>query len=110
MVLTGPGWNKQWDSNPNDYANRSRRGTFGQKNGPGESDDLDDSFTTLFDRMDGELKEAAADFEYDDDDEVDQEDYSFRPDVNFQEEGTYELKVSHCCHFSSKYQAACNIV
>lgn len=45
-----------------------------------ESDELDESFDTLTDGVDGKLKKAARYFEMDDD-EVDQEDFRFRADV-----------------------------
>ncbi|XVE59426.1 hypothetical protein DITRI_Ditri05aG0045600 [Diplodiscus trichospermus] len=54
-------------------------------------DGLDESFNTLSDGMDGKLKKAATYFEFDPD-EIDKDDYAFRPDVNFQSGMTYELK------------------
>ncbi|XP_076940947.1 uncharacterized protein LOC143610322 [Bidens hawaiensis] len=46
----------------------------------GHVDGLDDSFTSLTDGIDGKLKDAATYFEYDVN-EVEKEDYKFRPDV-----------------------------
>ncbi|XVF46756.1 hypothetical protein PTKIN_Ptkin03bG0054000 [Pterospermum kingtungense] len=54
-------------------------------------DGLDESFSTLSDGMDGKLKKAATDFEYDTE-EIVKDDYAFRPDVSFQSGNTYELK------------------
>lgn len=55
-------------------------------------DSLDESFNTLSDGMDEELKRAATDFDIDVE-EMEKDDFAFRPDVNFPSEGTYELKV-----------------
>ena len=60
-------------------------------------DGLDESFNTLSDGMDGKLKKAATYFEFDPD-EIDKDDYAFRPDVTFQSGMTYELKV---CFFGN---------
>ncbi|RYR63657.1 uncharacterized protein [Arachis hypogaea] len=54
-------------------------------------DDLEESFDTLSDGMDGKLKNAARYFEYDSD-EVEEEDYSFRYDATFWPYTTYELR------------------
>lgn len=54
-------------------------------NGPDEGSD------TLSDGMDEELEEAASFFEVDEE-EFDKEDYSFRPDMNFRQGDTYELR------------------
>ena len=55
-------------------------------------DGLDESFNTLSDGMDGKLKKEATYFEFNPD-EIDQEDYAFRPDVAFKPGMTYEPKV-----------------
>lgn len=55
-------------------------------------DGLDESFNTLSDGLDGRLKEAAAYFQVDPD-EIVKEDYTFRPDMNFDLGMTYETKV-----------------
>jgi hypothetical protein len=55
-------------------------------------DSLDESFNTLSDGLDGRLKEAAAYFQFDSD-EIMKEDYTFRPDMNFERGMTYETKV-----------------
>lgn len=55
------------------------------------SDGLDE--IQYIDKWDGwEVNKAATYFEYDDD-EIQQENYKFRADVNFHCENTYELKV-----------------
>ncbi|RVW66201.1 hypothetical protein CK203_047389 [Vitis vinifera] len=54
-------------------------------------DGLDESFNTLSDGMDGKLKKEATYFEFNPD-EIDQEDYAFRPDVAFKPGMTYEPK------------------
>ncbi|MED6224894.1 hypothetical protein PIB30_086016 [Stylosanthes scabra] len=54
-------------------------------------DDLEESFDTLSDGMDGKLKKAARYFEYDSE-EVEEEDYSFRHDATFWPYTTYELR------------------
>ncbi|GMI84098.1 hypothetical protein like AT1G07210 [Hibiscus trionum] len=66
----------------------------GPSMGNGDStimDGLDESFSTLSDGMDGQLKKAAAYFEFDPD-EVQSNDYAFRPDVTHHSGGTYEPK------------------
>lgn len=60
--------------------------------GPGELDDLDESFNTLSDGMDRKLKKAATYFEMDPE-EIDKEDYAFRPDISFRPRMTYDIKV-----------------
>ena len=55
-------------------------------------DGLDESFNTLSDGMDGKLKKAATYFEFDEQ-EIEKDDYSFRPDVTFRVGMTYETKV-----------------
>ncbi|TQD91695.1 hypothetical protein C1H46_022759 [Malus baccata] len=54
-------------------------------------DGLDESFNTLSDGMDGKLEKAATYFEFDEE-EVDKDDYSFRPDMTFKPGMTYETK------------------
>ena len=62
------------------------------------SDGLDESFNTLSDGMDGKLKKAATYFEFNEK-EIEKDDYSFRPDMNFRLGMTYETKV---CGISAK--------
>ncbi|XP_020208467.1 uncharacterized protein LOC109793408 [Cajanus cajan] len=52
---------------------------------------LDGSYDTLSDGMDGKLKNAATYFEFDED-EVDKEDYAFRYDANFPLGSKYDVK------------------
>lgn len=54
-------------------------------------DGLDESFNSLSDGLDGKLKKAATYFEYDPE-EIEKDDYAFRPDVPFQTGNTYKLK------------------
>ncbi|KAK7320759.1 hypothetical protein VNO77_30530 [Canavalia gladiata] len=54
--------------------------------------DLEESFDTLSDGMDGKLKKAATYFEFDED-EVEKEDYAFRYDTNFPLGATYDIKT-----------------
>ncbi|XP_065637913.1 uncharacterized protein LOC112031064 isoform X2 [Quercus suber] len=54
-------------------------------------DGLDESFNTLSDGMDGKLKKAATYFEFNEE-EIEKEDYSFRPDMTFRVGMTYETK------------------
>ncbi|KAI3416652.1 uncharacterized protein J3R85_015204, partial [Psidium guajava] len=54
-------------------------------------DGLNDNFSTLSDGMDGRLKEEALYFDFDPD-EVEEEGYSFRPDMNFPPGATYDTK------------------
>lgn len=72
------------------------RDRVGSKSGEGSGfsvlDGLDESFNTLSDGMDGKLKEAATYFEFDPE-EVQKEDYAFRPDMNFMPRMTYDTKV-----------------
>ncbi|KAI7757940.1 hypothetical protein M8C21_007676 [Ambrosia artemisiifolia] len=58
---------------------------------PGYVDGLADSISTLTDGMGGKLKEAATYFKYDAD-EVEREEYKFRPDVTFWPGNTYDVK------------------
>ncbi|KAJ1422510.1 Ribosomal protein S18 [Sesbania bispinosa] len=53
--------------------------------------DLEQSFDTLSDGMDGKLKDAAQYFEIDQE-EYDKEDYAFRYDTTFHSGGTYTIK------------------
>lgn len=75
---------------------RNRPGWLGSGNGGGNdssvSDDLDESFDTLSDGMDGKLQKAAMYFEFDWE-EVEKDGYAFRPDVSFKPGMTYEVKV-----------------
>ncbi|KAM0999209.1 hypothetical protein FF1_005943 [Malus domestica] len=68
-------------------------GGFGIGSGSGSHvlDGLDESLNTLSDGMDGKLEKAATYFEYDEE-EVDKDDYSFRPDMTFKPGMTYEKK------------------
>lgn len=93
------------------YGNSSDSGSFFRKldrlqnagnmrGGPGggggfslDLEDMGESVnTTLSDGMQGKLREAARHFEYDSE-EVDKDDYAFRPDVSFKTGMTYEPKV-----------------
>lgn len=57
-------------------------------------DGLDESFNSLSDGMDGKLEAAASYFGYDEQKIYEEEDYSYRPDVNFDRVGsTYDTKV-----------------
>lgn len=57
-------------------------------------DGLDESFNTLSDGMDGRLKEEASYFEVNEDEIWEDENYTYRPDVNFDRIGeTYDTKV-----------------
>ncbi|MFS8026068.1 putative ribosomal protein S18 [Helianthus anomalus] len=58
---------------------------------PGYVDGLAESLTTLTDGMDGKLKDAATYFKYDVN-EVEKENYKFRPDVTFWPGNTYDVK------------------
>lgn len=58
----------------------------------GQVDGLDESFTTLTDGLDGKLKDAATYFKFDVN-EVEKDDYKFRPDVTFWPGNTYDVKV-----------------
>ncbi|XP_062090467.1 uncharacterized protein LOC133796816 [Humulus lupulus] len=57
----------------------------------GIMDGLDESFDTLQDGMDGKLQKAATYFEFDAE-EILQDEYAFRPDVNFRRGMTYDVK------------------
>ncbi|RDX63136.1 rpsR, partial [Mucuna pruriens] len=54
--------------------------------------DLEESYDTLSDGMDGKLKNAATYFEFDEE-EIDKEDYAFRYDANFPLGSTYDVKA-----------------
>lgn len=54
-------------------------------------DDLEQTFDTLSDGMDGKLNNAARYFEYDPD-EIEKDDYSYRYDTTFQRGSTYSTK------------------
>ncbi|XP_021891707.1 uncharacterized protein LOC110809994 [Carica papaya] len=64
------------------------RGWSGDSPDDGE---LDESFSTLSDGMEGKLQKAAMSFEFDPD-EVDDESYMFRPDASFRDAVTYDIK------------------
>ncbi|KAB2616543.1 hypothetical protein D8674_023131 [Pyrus ussuriensis x Pyrus communis] len=66
-------------------------GGIGSGSGSHILDGLDESFNTLSDGMDGKLEKAATYFEFDEE-EVDKDDYSFRPDMTFKPGMTYETK------------------
>nr|XP_028955473.1 uncharacterized protein LOC103443079 isoform X2 [Malus domestica] len=66
-------------------------GGIGSGSGSRILDGLDESFNTLSDGMDGKLEKAATYFEFDEE-EVDKDDYSFRPDMTFKPGMTYETK------------------
>lgn len=68
--------------------------TGGSRGGNASSmlDGLSESFDTLQDGLDGKLEKAATYFEFDRE-EVLQDDYSFRPDTNFKQGMTYNVKV-----------------
>lgn len=61
-------------------------------NGDGDGDDLDESFSTVSDGLDGRLKNAAKEYFEVDPEEIEKEDYSFRPDVDFKQGDTYDTK------------------
>ncbi|KAE8678897.1 30S ribosomal protein S18 [Hibiscus syriacus] len=68
---------------------------FDPSTGNGDSsrrDVLDESFSSLSDGMNGKLKKAAATYFEFDPDEIQRDDYSFRPDVTFLSGRTYEPK------------------
>ena len=60
--------------------------------GFGPDDENDESFSTLTDGLEGKLKKAATDFEVNDD-EIEQDDYCFRPDSNLRHGMTYTPQV-----------------
>ncbi|CAI9106982.1 OLC1v1006238C2 [Oldenlandia corymbosa var. corymbosa] len=70
-------------SGRNTNSNTEGRSSFHQ--------DLDVSFTSTEDGMDAKLKEAANDFEVNDEIE-NEEEFHFRPDVEFHEGNTYDTK------------------
>ncbi|XP_021715542.1 uncharacterized protein LOC110683473 [Chenopodium quinoa] len=72
-----------------DRVEKARFG-LGTNSGFGGQDQFgaDDSFTSLMDGMEGRLKEAAKYFEFNPD-EISQEDYTFRTDMNFKSGMTY---------------------
>jgi hypothetical protein len=55
-------------------------------------DDLERSFDTLSDGMDGKLNNAARYFEFDPN-EIDKDDYSYRYDTTFHSGSKYNVKV-----------------
>ncbi|KAL5710248.1 hypothetical protein ACHQM5_020837 [Ranunculus cassubicifolius] len=72
---------------------RSRRGGQLNNGGDGFSSDLDESFSTLSDGMDGKLKNAAKSyFEHDFEEIENDEFYTFRPDMKAQMGDTYDTK------------------
>ncbi|XP_031477820.1 uncharacterized protein LOC116248921 isoform X3 [Nymphaea colorata] len=66
----------------------SRRNN-GYSSGFQNTDDME-TFDTLSDGMDGKLKKAAMSYPYSD--EIKNDDYAFRPDVNFRQGVTYTVK------------------
>lgn len=73
---------------------RERFGTsFGLGNGnvSGDLDDQEDFYNTLNDGVDEKLKEAA--FFDIDEDEVEEEDYTYRPDINIEEGMVFDTKI-----------------
>ncbi|KAI3855373.1 hypothetical protein MKX03_025331 [Papaver bracteatum] len=64
---------------------------FGARNNYQSMDSLDENFNSLSDGMDGKLKKAANYFGFNYD-ELEKEDYAYRPDVNFRPGTTYETK------------------
>lgn len=89
---------------------RLQQGRSGSSLGSEENsetwDSLKDIHDTLDDGMDNKLKREATYFEYDSE-ECDQEDYSFRPDMNFQPGTTYEVKVSDTKSSSAICKSLC---
>ncbi|KAI3836857.1 hypothetical protein MKW98_005190 [Papaver atlanticum] len=69
---------------------RGRSG-FGARSDYQSMDNLDENFNSLSDGMDGKLKKAANYFGFNYD-ELEKEDYAYRPDVNFRPGATYETK------------------
>ncbi|KAI3993463.1 hypothetical protein MKX01_002476 [Papaver californicum] len=69
---------------------RGRSG-FGAPNDYQSMDNLDENFNSLSDGMDGKLKKAANYFGFNYE-ELEKEDYAYRPDVNFRPGTTYETK------------------
>lgn len=80
------------NNNMQGFGGGSRLGSRGRGEvGGGMFGDLDPSLTTLADGMDTKLMQAARYFEYDSE-EVDRNDYAYRPDVTFRLDDTYEPK------------------
>ncbi|KAI3994269.1 hypothetical protein MKX01_012526 [Papaver californicum] len=69
---------------------RGRSG-FGARSDYQSMDNLDENFNSLSDGMDGKLKKAANYFGFNYE-ELEKEDYAYRPDVNFRPGATYETK------------------
>ncbi|KAK9065940.1 hypothetical protein SSX86_015342 [Deinandra increscens subsp. villosa] len=75
----------------NSWLNDSRRSGYTDRLNDGLKDGFTDGFTSLTDGIDGKLKEAATYFQYDVN-EVEKDDYKFRPDVTFWPGNTYDVK------------------
>ncbi|KAI3941102.1 hypothetical protein MKW92_032127 [Papaver armeniacum] len=67
------------------------RSGFGARSNCQSTDSLDENFNSLSDGMDGKLKKAANYFGFNYN-ELEKEDYAYRPDVNFRPGTTYEPK------------------
>ncbi|MCL7037673.1 hypothetical protein MKW94_018226 [Papaver nudicaule] len=67
------------------------RSGIGARNDYRSMDNLDENFNSLSDGMDGKLKKAANYFGFNYE-ELEKEDYAYRPDVNFRPGTTYETK------------------
>ncbi|KAK8515715.1 hypothetical protein V6N13_139315 [Hibiscus sabdariffa] len=83
---------------PSFYGNLDRFGRNGFRSGPSMGnedsstmDGWDQSVSTLSDGLHGKLKNAATYFEFDPD-EIQSNDFAFRPDVTYQSGATYEPK------------------
>ncbi|GAB2287736.1 hypothetical protein Dimus_022098 [Dionaea muscipula] len=63
---------------------------FNGRNKFGRFDYRDDSITMLSDGMEEKLRDAATYFKMTN--EIEEDDFTFRPDINFQDGGTYETK------------------
>ncbi|KAK4794014.1 hypothetical protein SAY86_012008 [Trapa natans] len=75
-----------------DHLQQGRSGSrLGNEDDSGAWGSVDFIHDTLDDGMDNKLKREATYFEYDSE-ECDEEDYSFRPDMNFQPGTTYDVK------------------
>ncbi|KAF1884457.1 hypothetical protein Lal_00028335 [Lupinus albus] len=70
--------------------------------------DLEDSFDTLSDGMDGKLKNAATYFEFDPE-ELIKDDYAFRYDTDFYPGSTYTIKIHKSTEALTDFDAGCNM-
>ncbi|KAL8557445.1 hypothetical protein ACS0TY_004752 [Phlomoides rotata] len=70
---------------------RGMRSSFNMRNRPGGLNGLDENYNSLFDGMEYKLKKAASYFDFDPV-EVTRDDYTFRPDFNFNSGMTYDTK------------------